>query len=151
MIWIDVGTESSEASSIFESTSFKSFHFLPTIRRPSILSFSMRRSRSSQNTTNQDKRRLSLEDKELQPPKLGGERSKSISNFSRWQPAHWELNPFHKIKFVKIVNTHTQWGLAHSWNLKTVCSINNCLFFLVNGPYHIWWLLMRTEPSFHFC
>ena len=95
MIWIDVGTESSEASSMLESTSFKSFHFLPTLRRPSILSFSMRRSRSSQNTTNQDKRRLSLEDKELQPPKLGGERSKSISNFSRWQPAHWELNPFH--------------------------------------------------------
>ncbi|XP_023348204.1 potassium voltage-gated channel subfamily KQT member 1 [Eurytemora carolleeae] len=77
------GTESSEASSMFESTSFKSFHLLPTIRRPSILSFSIRRSRSSQNTTNQEKRRLSLEDKDLQPLKLEGERSKSISNFSR--------------------------------------------------------------------
>lgn len=113
-IWIDVGTESSEASSMFESTSFKSFHLLPTIRRPSILSFSIRRSRSSQNTTNQEKRRLSLEDKDLQPLKLEGERSKSISNFSRWQAAHWELNPIHKIKFIVIVNTYTHWRLAHS-------------------------------------
>ena len=78
----NAGTESSEASSMVESGSYSSLNVLSLMRRPSILSFSIRRS-NNENRQEQDGRRLSLGDKEPSKLPMAEGRSKSVSNFSR--------------------------------------------------------------------